>query len=131
MAKQSLGTIYPLSALRALVLHTQQLTAGSSASTGPTPDAIVDLIKHLGYVQIDTLQVINRAHYLTLWSRLGSFPIEDLDGLLYSDGQRRLYEGWGHAASIIPLEYYRYHRWRTDPVVSYNPTFQDWIQKMS
>jgi uncharacterized protein YcaQ len=111
------------------VLHTQGLTASNQASTNPTSDAIVELVKTLGYVQIDTLQVVNRAHYLTLWSRLGSYEIEDVDRLLYSDGHRRLYEGWGHAASIISLEDYRFQRWRTDPVVSYNPTFQDWLQK--
>ncbi|MGW8252108.1 MAG: winged helix-turn-helix domain-containing protein, partial [Anaerolineales bacterium] len=44
-------------------------------------------------------------------------------------GQRRLYEGWGHAASIIPLEHYRYHRWRTDKSLSFNPSFRDWLKK--
>jgi len=129
MTKNTSDTIYPLSALRAVVLHTQQLTAPNQAATHFKPEIIVDLVKALGYVQIDTLQVVNRAHTLTLWSRLGSYPIEDLDRLLYSNGQRRLYEGWGHAASIIPLENYRYQRWRTDPVFSYNPTFQDWAKK--
>ena len=129
MAKVASGTIYPLSALREVVLHSQLLSTPNLASPAPTPDAIGDLVKVLGYVQIDTLHVVKRAHYATLWARFGSYGIEDFHRLIYTPGQRRLYEGWGHAASIIPLEYYRYHRWRTDPRISFNPGFQEWVNK--
>jgi uncharacterized protein YcaQ len=80
-------------------------------------------------VQIDTLHVINRAHYVTLWARFGSYDIDDFHKLIYTADQRRLYEGWGHAASIIPLEHYRYHGWRTDRRISYNPSFREWVSK--
>ncbi len=86
-------------------------------------------MKALGYVQIDTLHVVNRAHYVTLWARFGSYDIDDFHKLIYTADQRRLYEGWGHAASIIPLEHYRYHRWRTDRSISYNPGFREWLNK--
>jgi uncharacterized protein len=129
MTKQAFGTIYPLSALRAMVLHTQFLTTPNRASPAPTPDTIVDLVTALGYVQIDTLNVVNRAHYITLWARLGSYNLDDFDKLLYTADQRRLYEGWGHAASIIPLQHHRYHRWRTDQHYSFNPGFREWLNK--
>ena len=122
-------TIYPLSALRALALHTQHLTVPNEASPAFAPQAVVDLVKALGYVQIDTLHVVNRAHDVTLWARFGSYNVDDFHRLIYTPGQRMLYEGWGHAASIIPLEDYRYHRWRTDKTVSYNPSFQEWLSK--
>jgi uncharacterized protein len=112
-----------------MVLHAQCLTAPLEASPAPTPDTITDLVSALGYVQIDTLYVVNRAHYLTLWARLGSYDPDDFDRLIYRDGQRRLYEGWGHAASIIPLDHYRYHRWRTDRAYSFNPVFHEWLNK--
>lgn len=129
MAKQSSGTIYPLAALRALALHTQRLTTPYAAAATPTPATIVDLVTALGYVQIDTLHVVNRAHYTTLWARLGSYRLDDFNALIYTANQRRLYEGWGHAASIIPLEHYRYHRWRTDPTYSFNPVYRTWLDK--
>ncbi len=129
MAKRASGTTYPLSALRTAVLHTQQLTTPNQTSPAPTPDTIVNLVKLLGYVQIDTLHVVNRAHYVTLWARFGSYEIDDFHKLIYTADQRQLYEGWGHAASIIPLEHFRFHRWRTDPKVSYNPGFQEWANK--
>lgn len=129
MAKKASGTIYPLSALRAAALHTQFLTAPNEASSNPTADTIVNLVTALGYVQIDTLHVVNRAHYVTLWARFGSYHINDFHKLIYTAGQRRLYEGWGHAASIIPLEHYRYHRWRTDQKISFNPGYHQWLSK--
>jgi hypothetical protein len=129
MAIKASGAIYPLSALRALALHTQRLTTPNGASPAPTPDTLVNLVTALGYVQIDTLNVVNRAHYVTLWARLGAYPLDAFDRLLYTAAYRRLYEGWGHAASIIPLEHYRYHRWRTDPTYSFNPGFRAWLSK--
>jgi uncharacterized protein YcaQ len=131
MAKNASGTIYPLSALRAMALHAQFLTTPNGASPAPTPDTMVALVTALGYVQIDTLNVVNRAHYVTLWARLGSYQLDDFDKLIYTADQRRLYEGWGHAASVIPLEHYRYHRWRTDQKYSFNPGYHEWLNKDS
>jgi uncharacterized protein len=111
-----------------MVLHTQRLTMPNEASPAPTPENIVDLVAALGYVQIDTLHVVNRAHDVTLWARFGTYDIDDFHNLIYSPGQRRLYEGWGHAASIIPLEHYRYHRWRADSILSYT-SFEKWVNR--
>jgi uncharacterized protein YcaQ len=129
LAKKASGTIYPLSSLREVALHTQLLSTQNQASPAPTTGTIVDLVKVLGYVQIDTLHVVNRAHDVTLWARFGSYDVDDFHRLIYTADQRELYEGWGHAASIIPLEHYRYHRWRTDPRISYNPGFHEWVNK--
>lgn len=64
------------------------------------------IVKALGCVQIDTINVIERSQYLVFWSRLGNYKKELLDELLYPD--RKVFEYWAHAASIIPMEYYRY-----------------------
>ena len=75
---------YPLSALRALVLHLQHLDAPNTATPAATPDAIVEVVTALGYVQIDTLHVVNRAHEVTLWARFGSYDTADFRRLIYS-----------------------------------------------
>ena len=62
----------------------------------------------LGCLQIDTLQVVARSHYLALWSRLGCYDPEQLDALLFRPGERRYFEYWKKAASYIPLEHYRF-----------------------
>lgn len=123
MASKTSGTIYPLAALRALVLHQQRLLAPNHASPAFTPETVVDLATALGYVQIDTLHVVNRSHDVVLWSRFGAYDLEAFHRLIYTPGERRLYEGWGHAASILPLEHYRYHCWRI------NDGFRQWLEK--
>jgi uncharacterized protein YcaQ len=73
------NTVYPLSAVRALALHAQGLTALSGSDPAPTSDAIYQTIERLGCLQIDTLQMVARSHYLVLWSRLGVYRTEDLE----------------------------------------------------
>ncbi|MDP6452487.1 MAG: crosslink repair DNA glycosylase YcaQ family protein [SAR202 cluster bacterium] len=101
---------YPLSALRALALHAQGLSDPPSAENNS--DRILETIQQIGCVQIDTLQMVRRSHYLVLWSRLGSYDTSQLDLLLSGDSDavngRQLFEYWLHAACLIPLTDYRY-----------------------
>ena len=130
-------TTYPLSATREFALHTQGLSGPARRAGRPGAADVYSAVEGVGWVQIDTLQVVRRAHYLTLWSRLGSYDPTHLDQLLFDGGcaspnnGRRLFEYWAHAACIIPLAEYRYlipmmrrrasgrggwhRRWATDP----------------
>lgn len=106
-------TVYPLSALRALALHVQGLDVPNGAEPAPAPDAILDIVKQIQCVQIDTLHMVHRAQYLTIWSRLGAYDPADFDRLIFDEGSRepgarQLFEHWRHAASIIPLAAYRW-----------------------
>lgn len=110
--------VYPLSAARALALHAQGLASPHNGP--PTPDIIYDTVERLGCVQMDTLHVVQRSHYLALWSRLGAYDPKDFDRLAYDPDQRRLFEGWQRCASLIPMKDYRYQmphmdRLRNDP----------------
>jgi uncharacterized protein YcaQ len=64
------------------------------------------VIEHLGYVQIDTLSVVARAHHHTLWSRLPDYREKFLNELLEKDKQ--VFEYWSHAASYLPMKDYRF-----------------------
>lgn len=68
---------------------------------------IYNTIDSLGCLQIDTISVIERAHYLTLWSRLGSYNKEYLHTLTYKD--RKLFEYQAHATCFIPYKDYKYY----------------------
>lgn len=100
-----------LSAARALAIHAQLLDTPNGAEPAPTPDAIEAVARQLGCIQIDTLHVVARAHYMAVWSRLGSYDMADFDRLIFDPAERRLYEYWGHAASIISLHDYPFRRW--------------------
>lgn len=99
---------YPLNAARALALHAQGLAEQPDLDAPSTPDEVYSAVERVGCLQIDTLQMVRRSHYLALWSRLGMYDPADLDALAYDPERRRLFEYWLHAASIIPLSEYRY-----------------------
>jgi uncharacterized protein YcaQ len=101
-------TIYPLSAIRTLTLHAQGLTTSNEADSQPDIETIHRIVDKLNYVQIDTLNLIQRSHYIVPWSRLGAYQTADFDRLIYSPEHRALFEGVQTVASIIPLKDYRY-----------------------
>ncbi len=64
------------------------------------------MLERLGYIQIDSIAVVNRAHHHTVWNRLPGYRKGGLYELLR---QRRIFEYWGHAASYLPMGDYRYY----------------------
>jgi uncharacterized protein YcaQ len=67
---------------------------------------LLDTIRQIGLLQLDTIHVVARSHYLVMLSRVGLYDRADLDALLYPD--RRLFEQWAHAACLIPAEHYEH-----------------------
>lgn len=105
-------TISPREAQQ-LVLNSQLLT---HAATGQ--DTVADtlkLIEHLGYIQIDTISVIERAHHHTLWTRNPAYQAPQLEQLLE---QKQIFEYWSHAAAYLPMCDYRFSLWRKQAFVS-------------
>ncbi len=70
-------------------------------------EAVALTIERLGYIQIDTISVVQRAHHHTLWTRFPDYDPEMLHTLQAKD--RRVFEFWGHAASYLPIKDYRYY----------------------
>ncbi len=98
---------------RRLALRHQLLDGRASLPAGRA--GALRCIERLGYVQIDTINVIERAHHHTLWSRLPDYRPEYLNELLAED--RKIFEYWGHAICYLPLEDYRFYieKMRTFP----------------
>ncbi|WP_417395358.1 winged helix-turn-helix domain-containing protein [Gimesia chilikensis] len=82
----------------------QRLMVASQKLTGPALDP-VEIIEHLGYVQIDTISVVERAHHHVFWSRNQKYSPVNLYQLIES---RDAFEYWSHAASYLPMKDYRY-----------------------
>ena len=72
--------------------------------------------RRLGAIQIDSVNVLARAHYLPTFSRYGGYPAPALDELAYQ--RRELFEYWGHAACFLPVEMYPLLRWRMEGQVA-------------
>jgi len=122
---------YPISALRTVALHAQGL--GKAGGSQPTREVLHQTINQIGCVQIDTLHMVRRSQYLVLWSRLGSYAPEDFDAMS-SAADRRIFEGWQHAASLIPITEYRFQlprqrKMRDHPSTWYNQLLDETRQK--
>src|SRR3954449_7226461 len=68
------------------------------------------VLRHTGLLQIDSVNVLQRAHYLPVFSRTGGYDTTLLDRMTYRD--RELFEYWGHEASLLPVELHPLLRWR-------------------
>ena len=68
--------------------------------------------QRLGAIQIDSVNVLARAHYLPTFSRYGAYPAAALDELAHQ--RRELFEYWGHAACFLPLDFFPLLRWRME-----------------
>jgi len=99
--------------------HARRLALAAQGFNGRSPPAsiqarhVTQLIERLGVVQIDSVNALVRSHYLPLFSRLGNYPQTLLDQAAWSQGrQRKLFEYWGHEASLLPVNLYPLMRWR-------------------
>jgi uncharacterized protein YcaQ len=91
----------PRRAVAALFLERQHLDRPRGRRL--TAASLTRFVEDAGGLQLDTINVVDRAHYLTLWSRFGPYPRHTLDRLVY--GRRTLFEYWAHAACLVPMSH--------------------------
>jgi hypothetical protein len=105
-------------AARRVALAAQGFSSGSRpAGREPGLAAVTAMVRRLGLLQLDSVNVFCRAHYMPLFSRLGPYDTKLLDRIAaHGSGRvdRRLIEYWAHEASLIPVENHRLFHWRMD-----------------
>ena len=89
---------------RRIWLRAQRLD--TRAPFGEGPAAVAEAVAHLGYVQIDTINVIERCHHHILFSRIPAYRRDDLRTAQSID--KSVFEYWTHALAYVPTRDIRY-----------------------
>jgi uncharacterized protein YcaQ len=109
------GTTISLAELRERVVRAQGYT--SRARSGTAGD-VLDTIRRLGCVQLDSISTVERSHRIALGARIGAYP-EHAVARLMRDG--KIFEYWAHEACLVPIEDFPMHRWRMHELATAHP----------
>lgn len=96
----------------------RRIAVSAQGLAEPRPRGRIDirhfrrLLLRIGVLQLDSVNVLSRSHYLPVLARVGSYDTKALDR--YTSGSHEVVEYWGHMASLLPAEHYALFRWRMD-----------------
>ncbi|MEU4241545.1 crosslink repair DNA glycosylase YcaQ family protein [Actinoplanes sp. NPDC026619] len=99
------------------VAQARRITLAAQGFLDPKPGGATDMrhlrrvLRRLHLIQMDSVNVLQRAHFMPLYSRLGPYPAELLERAAYRK-PRELFEFWGHEASLITTDLQPLFRWR-------------------
>ncbi|GAB2623973.1 hypothetical protein Aab01nite_17450 [Paractinoplanes abujensis] len=99
------------------VAQARRVTLAAQGFADPKPGGATDLrhlrrvLRRVHLIQMDSVNVLQRAHFMPLYSRLGPYPVELLERAAYRK-PRDLFEFWGHEASLITTDLQPLFRWR-------------------
>ncbi len=101
-------------------LQARRLALVAQGFAGPKRDGtanwtrIENAIAKMNLLQIDSVNVLVRSHYIPVFARAGHYSHDTLDQRTFGRRKRRFFEYWAHEASLLPLEFYPLLRWRME-----------------
>lgn len=110
----------------------RRIALGAQGFAKARPSGRVDIralrrvIVDIGLLQIDSVNVLVRSHYMPLFSRLGAYSRELLDDAVYK--RREMFEAWAHVASLVPLDCYPLLRHQMHSEVPQWRHFRNWAE---
>lgn len=101
-------------------LQARRLALVAQGFTHPKRDGtanwtrIESAITKMNLLQIDSVNVLVRSHYLPVFARTGHYSHDTLDQRTFGKRKRRFFEYWAHEASLLPLDFYPLIRWKME-----------------
>jgi hypothetical protein len=117
--------VFPRRAVAALFLERQHLAAPRTRTLSPA--RLTRFVEDVGALQLDSINVVDRAHHLTLFSRFGPYDRAKLHRLVYR--RRLLFDYWAHAASLVPIGHLGPWRRAMLDYQRRNRSWGAWLQK--
>lgn len=112
MARRGLSSdTLTLAEARRIALHAQGFQ-GQSRDTKVAWPRLARTVEPLHLLQIDSVNVLVRSHYLPLYARVGAYDRASLDKRCFDNKHRHFFECWAHEASLVPLDLHPLMRWR-------------------
>jgi uncharacterized protein YcaQ len=102
----------------------RRVVLAAQGFTDPKPGGATDLrhlrrvLRRVHLIQMDSVNVLQRAHFMPLYSRLGPYPVDLIERAAYRK-PRELFEFWGHEASLITTDLQPLFRWRMERAAQY------------
>jgi len=115
----------PLRAVTALFLERQHLARPRALPL--TAGRLTRFVEDVGGIQLDSINVLDRAHYLTVWSRFGPYDRAWLDRIVYR--RRLLFEYWAHAACLVPATLLPWWRRAMLDYRTRHTGWSDWLRR--
>jgi uncharacterized protein YcaQ len=115
----------PLGAVATLFLRRQHLA--SPRARPLTSGRLLRFAEDVGGIQLDSINVVDRAHHLTVWSRFGPYDRAGLDRLVYR--RRLLFEYWAHAACLVPTSTLAWWRRAMLDYTLRHTGWSDWLRR--
>jgi len=107
---------------RRIALAAQGLGAPSRNATANWTK-INTAVARMNVLQIDSVNVLARSHYLPVFSRIGPYEQDTLDQRTFGKRKRQFFEYWAHQASFVPIDHYPLFRWRMERAKVGNGTY--------
>lgn len=111
------------------IVEARRVALSAQGFTFPNRDGkanwakISKTIDQINLLQIDSVNVLVRSHYLPVFSRLGHYDHATLDARTFSNKKRAMFECWSHEASLVPLKLHPLMRWRMNRALNGNGTY--------